>query len=120
MSTHILDGGLALCGFTLNVPALWPQGHNWTAAPSNATCSLCLVMAAKGLVVEVDEPDSEEHLRGLLAEARTALAAARSALAAELELKQRIAALLRKVVDSYPQRALEEALELLAQNPEGK
>jgi hypothetical protein len=43
---HILKHGFAICGFTRNVPALWPAGHvwvgfEWANAAALATCTEC-------------------------------------------------------------------------------
>ena len=43
---HIMRGGYPLCGFNLNYPCFWPQGHTWIAytekvAKEKVTCEQC-------------------------------------------------------------------------------
>lgn len=37
MTVHVLRHGLPLCGFSREMPALWPQGHRWVRREDVAT-----------------------------------------------------------------------------------
>jgi len=38
---HLLWHGLPLCGFTLEMPCDWPDGHVWTTLRSEVSCTGC-------------------------------------------------------------------------------
>ncbi len=63
LTVHVLRAGLAVCGLE-GVPALWPDGHRWTAPDvlEDATCRSCLDQLSKEKVfkkpaVPVPQPD---------------------------------------------------------------
>lgn len=44
--THVLRGGYPLCGFRLDRPGSWPEGHRWVSSldvevSKKATCDDC-------------------------------------------------------------------------------
>lgn len=45
-AVHALHGGAAVCMFTLDPPALWPEGHRWCRITDRheLTCEACAVV----------------------------------------------------------------------------
>lgn len=41
VTVHLLRHGLAACGFSREVPALWPKGHRWCRNITGVTCAGC-------------------------------------------------------------------------------
>ena len=60
-TVHILREGLPLCRFNLEVPGRWPEGHKWSDAVWDCTCSGCATeqwkrVGAKTLGVRLEDP----------------------------------------------------------------
>lgn len=54
MTIHILWHGIPLCGFTRQIPSLWPARHDWTSRDDreHATCDACKTKDAAMLAAQ--------------------------------------------------------------------
>jgi hypothetical protein len=65
---HILSEGRPLCGFTNDVPMLWPEGEKWVAVTMNgADCPRCIAVRNGKPLPELPN-DTIESLRGEIEE----------------------------------------------------
>ncbi len=63
MKVHIMVGGYPLCGFSMQLPAFWPEGEKWTRNEEQATCGRCRVEWDKETPGEMQKAHDREKAK---------------------------------------------------------